>query len=85
MAANAAPPHPFAFAIKAVLETDDLMITTRSGITIRSKVSEIRVMGRSTQGVRIIRLDESDSIADVAVIAEDNENDQNNNEETNNE
>lgn len=77
-------------AIKAVLETDDLMITTRSGITIRSKVSEIRVMGRSTQGVRIIRLDESDSIADVAVIAEDNENeqnenDQNNNEETNNE
>ena len=77
-------------AIKAVLETDDLMITTRSGITIRSKVSEIRVMGRSTQGVRIIRLDKSDSIADVAVIAEDNENeqnenDQNNNEETNNE
>ena len=77
-------------AIKAVLETDDLMITTRSGITIRSKVSEIRVMGRSTQGVRIIRLDQSDSIADVAVIAEDNEseqneNDQNNNEESNNE
>jgi DNA gyrase subunit A len=72
-------------AIKAVLETDDLMITTRSGITIRSKVSEIRLMGRSTQGVRIIRLDASDSIADVAVIAEDSENDQNENEEANNE
>jgi len=84
-------------SIKAVLESDDLMITTRSGVTIRSKVSEIRIMGRSTQGVRIIRLDQSDSIADVAVIAEDtesdqnaeeneqNENDQNTNEETNNE
>ena len=84
-------------SIKAVLESDDLMITTRSGVTIRSKVSEIRIIGRSTQGVRIIRLDQSDSIADVAVIAEDtesdqnaeeneqNENDQNTNEETNNE
>ena len=84
-------------SIKAVLESDDLMITTRSGVTIRSKVSEIRIMGRSTQGVRIIRLDQSDSIADVAVIAEDtesdqnaeeneqNENDQNTNDETNNE
>lgn len=56
-------------AIKSVEDTDDLMITTAAGITIRTAVSEMRVMGRATQGVRIIRLDESDRIADVAVVA----------------
>ncbi len=54
--------------IKAVRETDDLMITNRSGIIIRIAVNEIPTMGRATQGVRVIRLDESDQIADVAVI-----------------
>jgi DNA gyrase subunit A len=56
-------------AIKAVKEEDDLMITTRSGIIIRMPVDDIRVMGRATQGVRVIRLEEDDSIADIAVIA----------------
>ena len=69
-------------AIKAVIETDDLMITTRSGITIRTKVSEVRLMGRSTQGVRIIRLDGNDSIADVAIVAADNDADNDNGEST---
>ncbi|MFN4081283.1 MAG: DNA gyrase subunit A [Saprospiraceae bacterium] len=55
-------------AIKSVEDTDDLMITTAAGITIRTAVSELRVMGRATQGVRIIRLDEGDRIADVTVI-----------------
>lgn len=55
-------------AIKAVREEDDLMITNRSGITIRMNVSDIRVMGRATQGVRVVRLDDNDEIADVAVI-----------------
>ncbi|MCB0567181.1 MAG: DNA gyrase subunit A, partial [Phaeodactylibacter sp.] len=57
-------------SIKAVKDEDDLMITNRSGIVIRMPVSGVRVMGRSTQGVRLIRLDSDDSIADVAVIHE---------------
>ena len=67
-------------AIKSVEDTDDLMITTAAGITIRTAVSEMRIMGRATQGVRIIRLDESDRIADVAVVAsggEENDNAEN--------
>ncbi len=58
-------------AIKLVLDDDDLMITNRSGITIRIAVNGMRVMGRATQGVRVIRLDEDDEIADVAVVAHD--------------
>jgi len=59
-------------AIKAVKESDELIITNKSGITIRMKVSDIRVMGRATQGVKVITLDKKDSIADVAVIDSDN-------------
>lgn len=55
-------------AIKAVKDDDDLMITNRSGIIIRMAVNEMRVMGRATQGVRIIRLDDDDDIADVTVV-----------------
>ena len=55
-------------AMKAVQENEDLMITNRSGIIIRMAVSTMRVIGRATQGVRVIRLDEDDAIADVAVI-----------------
>ncbi len=60
-------------AIKAVNEEDDLMITNRSGIIIRMKVSDLRIMGRATQGVRAIRLDENDEIADVTVVAKEDE------------
>jgi DNA gyrase subunit A len=55
-------------ALKAVRDTDDLIITTKAGITIRMAASDIRVQGRATQGVRIIRLDEGEQIADVAVV-----------------
>jgi DNA gyrase subunit A len=55
-------------AIKGVTESDQLMITNRSGIVIRMKVSEIREMGRATQGVRVIRVDKGDSISDVAIV-----------------
>ena len=55
-------------AIKAVTEEDDMMITTRMGIVIRMAVSDIRVMGRATQGVRLIRLGEEDEIADIAIV-----------------
>ncbi len=56
-------------AVKTVTDNDDLMITTTSGITIRTGAEDLRVMGRATQGVKLIRLDEQDSIADVTVVA----------------
>jgi len=60
-------------SIKAVRDEDGLMITNRSGIVIRMAVSDVRLMGRSTQGVRLIRLDADDAIADVAVVSESEE------------
>lgn len=57
-------------AIKAVTEENDIMITCASGIMIRMSVGDISQMGRATQGVRVIRLDSDDSIADIAVIQE---------------
>lgn len=61
-------------AIKEVVEDDDFMIITHKGIIIRQNVAEISVQGRNTQGVRLIRLDEGDRIADVArvFVSEDN-------------
>ncbi len=55
-------------AIKSVVDNDELMIINRSGISIRIKVSELRVMGRATQGVRVIRLNEDDAISSVEKI-----------------
>jgi len=55
-------------AIKAVMEDEDLMITNKSGIVIRISVNDIRVMGRATSGVRVIKLDAHDEIADVTVV-----------------
>ncbi|MCC6459670.1 MAG: DNA gyrase subunit A [Saprospiraceae bacterium] len=56
-------------AIKRVTDADDLMVTTTSGITIRTGAADMRVMGRATQGVKVIRLEEHDEIADVTVVA----------------
>jgi DNA gyrase subunit A len=56
--------------IKAVNETDQLMIINKSGLTIRMEVADLRVMGRATQGVRLIKLNEDDEIASLAKIAE---------------
>jgi DNA gyrase subunit A len=58
-------------ALKAVTEQDDLMIINKSGIVIRMISSALPVLGRSTQGVRAIRIDENDEIADVAVVPHD--------------
>lgn len=55
-------------AIKEVIDTDDLMIINRSGITIRISVENLRVMGRATQGVRLIKLSDSDEISSVEKI-----------------
>ncbi|GGF99481.1 DNA gyrase subunit A [Pontibacter amylolyticus] len=60
-------------AIKGVVDTDDLMIINRSGITIRLRVADIRVIGRATQGVRLIKLTEGDQISSVAKVEMENE------------
>ena len=65
-------------AMKVVTNEDDLMITSRNGIIIRMAANDIRVMGRATQGVKVIRLGEDDDIADVAVIRESGEEQANN-------
>jgi len=54
----------------AVEENDDLMITCKSGITIRMKIADIREAGRATQGVRLINIEEGDEIAAIARLAE---------------
>lgn len=55
-------------SIQAVTDDNDLMIINRSGLTIRTAVSQIRVAGRATQGVRIINLREGDAIASVMAV-----------------
>ncbi|MGS2739359.1 DNA gyrase subunit A [Sinomicrobium sp. M5D2P17] len=60
-------------AIKSVSDTDDLMIINKSGIAIRLKVSDLRVMGRATQGVRLINIKGKDSIAAVAKVMREEE------------
>ncbi len=55
-------------SIQAVTDDNDLMIINRSGLTIRTAVSQIRVAGRATQGVRIINLRENDAIASVMAV-----------------
>jgi len=56
------------FAIKSVEEDDDLMITSKEGITIRMHCKDISIIGRATQGVRVIKLGKKDEIADVALV-----------------
>jgi DNA gyrase subunit A len=60
-------------ALKAVSDVHDLMIVTVNGNVFRIPVSALRVMGRATQGVRLINLSENDSIASVAYVQVDDE------------
>lgn len=55
-------------SLKGITDDDDLMITTKNGIMIRIKAADFRVMGRATQGVKVINVGKGDSISDVAVI-----------------
>ncbi|MCU0440829.1 MAG: DNA gyrase subunit A [Bacteroidia bacterium] len=55
-------------AIKEVDDTNDIMIMTKNGITIRLSVKDLRVLGRVTQGVRLINIDDKDSIASIAKV-----------------
>lgn len=59
-------------AIKSVVPEDQLMIITRNGVVNRQRVDEIRVIGRATQGVRLVNLDKGDRVMDVARIIPDN-------------
>jgi len=82
-------------AIKSVTDEDDLMIINKSGITIRMAVADLRVMGRATQGVKLINIKDNDSIAAVAKVLHEDEEEivdtengteiENSNEENNNE
>jgi len=65
---NITPKTGDLIAIKAVSDSDDLMIINKSGILIRLAVANLRVMGRATQGVRLINLRGDDSIASVARV-----------------
>ena len=60
-------------AIKNVSDTDDLMIINKSGIAIRLAVENLRVMGRATQGVRLIKVRDGDAIAAVAKVMSDDD------------
>ena len=61
--------------LKNVNDEDDLMIINKSGIAIRMAVSDLRVMGRATQGVKLINLKEGDAIAAVAKVMKDDDDD----------
>lgn len=62
-------------AMMEVVDSDELVIISTKGMVIRQSVKDMRVMGRNTQGVRVIRLNEEDSIADIAkVVPEEEEN-----------
>lgn len=63
-------------SIKEVVDDDELMIITRKGIVIRMPVSGISSMGRVTQGVRVVNLDEGDEVVDVARLVLDDESDE---------
>ncbi len=58
-------------AMRAVTDTDELMMITANGIMLRTAVSQLREIGRATQGVRMIRVDEGDRVVAVAKIAAD--------------
>ena len=60
-------------AIKNVSDSDDLMIINKSGIAIRMSVEDLRVMGRATQGVKLINIKDNDSIAAVAKVMKDDD------------
>jgi len=60
-------------AIKEVLGNEDIVVVTTQGVVIRQPAETIRVAGRNTQGVRLIRLDGNDKIADIAVVPSEEE------------
>ena len=74
---NITPKTGDLIAIKAVLDSDDLMIINKSGIVIRLDVLSLRVIGRATQGVKLINIKEGDAIAAVTQVEHQDEEDDN--------
>ena len=68
-------------ALKNVSDDDDLMIIKKSGVAIRMSVSDLRVMGRATQGVKLVKIKEEGAIAAVAKVMKDQEEDDKINQE----
>ena len=62
-------------AVKEVTDEDELMLVTRNGVVNRQHAREIRVIGRNTQGVRLVSLDKGDELVDVARVVERDEGD----------
>jgi DNA gyrase subunit A len=62
-------------SINCVTDADDLMIINKSGLTIRMQVADLRVMGRATQGVKLINIKGNDSIAAVTKVLREDEED----------
>lgn len=71
-------------ALKAVNDEHDLMIITQSGLTIRLPIADLRVMGRATQGVKLINLKNNDKIAAVEFVAANHDEDEQNDNEIEN-
>jgi DNA gyrase subunit A len=65
---NVTPKTGAVVGMRIVDDDDDLLIITTSGTIIRQRVSQIRRIGRSTQGVRLIRLDKKDKVAGIARV-----------------
>jgi DNA gyrase subunit A len=61
-------------SIKEVIDEDELMVITQKGIIIRQPIKQIKVIGRNTQGVKLINLDEGDKVVDVARVVKSEEN-----------
>ena len=62
-------------SVMSVMDDDDVVIVTQNGILIRQEVGEVSVIGRNTQGVRLINLDEGDQVIDVALVVKQDEED----------
>ena len=58
-------------AVAKVTDADEVMLTTSGGIVIRTRVADIRTIGRNTQGVRLIKLDEGDAVSSLAKLPEE--------------
>jgi DNA gyrase subunit A len=56
---------------RAVSDTDEIIAMTASGVVIRMPVSEFRIIGRGTKGVRVMRLDEKDKVVSIAFVSAD--------------
>jgi DNA gyrase subunit A len=70
---NVTPKTGSLVALRAVNGDEDLMIITKAGIVIRLPLSQVKIAGRNTQGVRLIRLDEGQEISSIAVVPHEEE------------